>query len=234
MGNKTLNLEFGSEQERAEPSLDRRASIDSNLATFAGPVLSKLTSPFHHYHNLAMMSPKDSRPRVMGWGGNYEYWNGSGLGVDAYVFDPGVNIDHMEFGGRARNFKSRVYYNITGAIPAEERRFDTSDLADHSGHGTLVASLLGGKALGVAPNVTLLSVKTSFANMADAASLVVALDDVTRTHLDKIAANNDGFRQVRHLFLLLPHPNILWDAFRSLASSRILHSTLLTPNSLGV
>lgn len=70
-------------------------------------------------------------------------YNSTGKGVTAYVIDGGINYDHEEFGGRAGSGFSA---------------FD-DDGSDCSGHGTSVASIIGGKQLGVAKEVDLVSVK---------------------------------------------------------------------------
>ena len=65
--------------------------------------------------------------------------------VDIYVIDTGINVNHVEFEGRASNL-----VNTAGdGIPT-----------DCNGHGTHVASIAGGKEFGVAKGVTLFGVKT--------------------------------------------------------------------------
>lgn len=70
--------------------------------------------------------------------------NYTGAGVTAYVVDSGIQVDNPEFGGRAS-----IGYSVYGSTVGE----------DCSGHGTSVASCIGGKTVGVAPGCKLVSVQ---------------------------------------------------------------------------
>ncbi|EAW10612.1 S8 family peptidase [Aspergillus clavatus NRRL 1] len=74
---------------------------------------------------------------------NYVYDTSAGAGTYAYVVDSGINVDHIEFQGRATKA-----YNAVGG-----------DHVDTLGHGTHVAGTIGGKTYGVAKQTNLLSVK---------------------------------------------------------------------------
>lgn len=74
---------------------------------------------------------------------------GSGNGVDVYVIDTGINYSHEEFQGRA-------FYTGFDRVPGENQSRNGSDC---HGHGTHVASLIGGRKYGVAKNVTLYSAR---------------------------------------------------------------------------
>ncbi|GAM91294.1 hypothetical protein ANO11243_093420 [Dothideomycetidae sp. 11243] len=75
---------------------------------------------------------------------SYLYDSSAGVGTYAYVIDSGININHVEFQGRAtRGFN---------AVP------DHGD-ADALGHGTRVAGLIGSKTYGVAKRTNLIAVK---------------------------------------------------------------------------
>lgn len=76
--------------------------------------------------------------------GYYNYDPNGGSGVDCYVIDTGINTNHSDFQGRAR-------WGITYA--KGEGDFDGN------GHGTHVASTIGGVLSGVAKNVNLIAVK---------------------------------------------------------------------------
>jgi len=75
--------------------------------------------------------------------GIYNYQTSSASGIDAYIVDTGININHNEFGGRA----------IWGG------NFIDSTNSDCNGHGTHVAGTVGGKTYGVAKKVNLIAVK---------------------------------------------------------------------------
>ena len=72
-------------------------------------------------------------------------YNATGAGVKAYVIDTGINVNHVDFGGRAINGHDAV----DGSLPA----------ADCHGHGTHVAGTVGGTTWGVAKGVTLVAVR---------------------------------------------------------------------------
>ncbi|KAH0606864.1 uncharacterized protein H6S33_003698 [Morchella sextelata] len=74
---------------------------------------------------------------------NYFYDSSSGEGVTAYVVDTGINVDHVEFEGRATwGFNSADSKNEDGV-----------------GHGTHVAGTIGSVTYGVAKKVDLVAVK---------------------------------------------------------------------------
>src|SRR5829696_8959073 len=68
----------------------------------------------------------------------------TGAGVRAYVIDTGIRFGHSDFGGRA----------VTGYDAVDGGSAD-----DCNGHGTHVASTLGGATYGVAKGVTLVGVR---------------------------------------------------------------------------
>jgi subtilisin family serine protease len=76
--------------------------------------------------------------------GTYKYPSHAGSGVDAYIFDTGIRVTHNEFEGRAFfDWKASSSYSDT----------------DGNGHGTHVASTVGGKTYGVAKAVQLYAYK---------------------------------------------------------------------------
>ncbi len=95
----------------------------------------------------------------------YEY-SKTGDGVDVYVIDSGIRKDHVDFSGRVNDLWSAFDY------------FD-----DDGGHGTHVASTIGGERFGVAKDVTLHNVK------------VFGPDDVITTLLMIVDAMNEVLRQ---------------------------------------
>lgn len=75
----------------------------------------------------------------------------TGQGVTVYVVDSGVNLTHEQFGARI----------IAGIDPLTSDNNDPVSPAssDCNGHGTHVAALAGGSSVGVAPGVTVVSVR---------------------------------------------------------------------------
>lgn len=75
--------------------------------------------------------------------GTYHYDTSAGNGTFAYVLDTGINIDHIEFEGRAS-----YGYNAVGG-----------EFTDLQGHGTHCAGIIGSKSYGVAKKAQLIAVK---------------------------------------------------------------------------
>jgi len=73
----------------------------------------------------------------------YTYDNSGGNGVTVYVIDTGVNVDHVDFEGRAS-----FGYNAIG--DADE---------DGVGHGTHVSGTIAGKSFGIAKKAQIVAVK---------------------------------------------------------------------------
>jgi subtilisin family serine protease len=71
-------------------------------------------------------------------------WTASGQGVTAYVIDTGIRAGHADFGGRVRSGSDLV---------------DGGAADDCNGHGTHVASTIGGATYGVAKGVSLVAVR---------------------------------------------------------------------------
>lgn len=86
----------------------------------------------------------------------YLYNEKAGEGVDVYVIDTGVNIDHEDFEGRAE-------WGYTAPEGDED--------ADGNGHGTHVASTIAGKEYGVAKKAHIIAVKvlrsSGYGSMSD-------------------------------------------------------------------
>ena len=76
----------------------------------------------------------------------YTYLSGDGSGVDAYVVDTGVFVDHEEFEGRA--IMAFMSSDLTG-----------QSLIDEHGHGTHVSGTIAGKTYGVAKKANIIGVK---------------------------------------------------------------------------
>ena len=92
--------------------------------------------------------------------------------MDVYVLDSGIEYDHSEFEDRAK---------YAGYDPMDEYHFTTANVPDYkpqngrdcNGHGTLVASLIGGKTFGTAKKVNLFSVRVLDCQLSGATSVIL-------------------------------------------------------------
>jgi subtilisin family serine protease len=92
----------------------------------------------------------------------------TGQGVTAYVIDTGIRFAHQDFGGRATSGFDAV---------------DGGSADDCNGHGTHVASTIGGTTYGVAKRVSLVAVRVLDCNGSGATSGVIAgMDWVVANH----------------------------------------------------
>jgi subtilisin family serine protease len=100
----------------------------------------------------------------------------SGLGVNIYIVDAGVNASHPDFGGRVH-----AAWTWDSNYPAD---------TDCNGHGTAVASVAAGSQFGVAKAATIWSVR---GNDCDTWSWVstwtAAIDWVTGNHINPAVMN---------------------------------------------
>jgi Tol biopolymer transport system component len=105
----------------------------------------------------------------------FNYLN-SGTGANVYVIDGGIRFTHQEFGGRA--------------IFAYDNVADGRNGVDCNGHGTSVASIIGGNTYGVAKNATLWSVRVlNCLNQGTAARIIAGIDWVTANHIKPAVTN---------------------------------------------
>lgn len=88
--------------------------------------------------------------------GSFSYGNIFGK-VHAYVIDTGINTQHNEFAGRiGAGFNATEKYALR---IAKYRNSTAAELADCNGHGTQVASVIGGSRFGVAKSIAIHPVK---------------------------------------------------------------------------
>lgn len=100
---------------------------------------------------------------------------GTGRGVDIYVIDSGINMDHSEF-------ESRAMY--AGIDLVDEYLSTNNKGRDCNGHGTHVASLAAGKTAGVAKEAMMYSLRVlDCQKMGKQSSVLKALDYVTNAHM---------------------------------------------------
>jgi hypothetical protein len=106
----------------------------------------------------------------------YHYPSSGGAGVHVYVIDSGIHASHTEFGGRV----SGGYDFIDG----------DSDPDDEFGHGTAVASIIGGSTYGVAKDVYLHAVRVlNYKGKGSITDVVKGLDWVISNHSDPAVIN---------------------------------------------
>ena len=103
-------------------------------------------------------------------------WTATGAGVTAYVLDTGIRFSHTQFNGRA----------VSGVDTIDGGTADDCD-----GHGTHVAGIVGGNAVGVAGSVGLVAVRVLDCNGNGTTSSVVSgVDWVTANHTTGAAVAN--------------------------------------------
>ncbi len=101
---------------------------------------------------------------------------GQGSGVHAYIIDTGIRVSHSDFGGRAS-----VGYDAMN---------DGKNGIDCNGHGTHVASTVGGSAYGVAKSAKLYAVRVlSCSGSGSTAGVIAGVDWVTNNHQKPAVAN---------------------------------------------
>ena len=100
---------------------------------------------------------------------------GTGEGVDIYVLDSGINMNHAEFENRA----------VYAGIDLVDEYYNTAyEGRDCNGHGTHVASLAAGKTAGVAKRAALYSLRVlDCRKMGKQSSVLKALDHVTNVRI---------------------------------------------------
>jgi len=107
--------------------------------------------------------------------GVYRYPN-EAPDVTAYVIDTGVRATHSDFGGRV--------------LPGYDFVDDDADAADGNGHGTFVASIIGGRVYGVAKRIKIVPVKVLADNGAGTMADVIAGIDWVTAHAAHPAVAN--------------------------------------------
>ncbi|KAK9469958.1 peptidase S8/S53 domain-containing protein [Dipodascopsis tothii] len=128
----------------------------------------------------------------------YSYDSSAGAGVDAYVLDTGIYVDHPQFGGRAVHGE-----DFTGEGPGDE-----------NGHGTHVSGLIGSETFGVAKQINLIEVKVLGSTGGGSLSSVIAGLD--------FAANNrtaTGRKAVANLSLGAVYNAMLNNAIQAAVNS---------------
>ncbi len=124
-------------------------------------------------------------------------WADDAAGVDVYVVDSGILSSHVDFGGRV---------DTAGAFTAVA---DGNGTEDCNGHGTAVASLIGGASFGVAKGVTLHPVRVVGCDGTGAISdLVAGLDWITARRQAEGTEVTVGKGKNRTTTIVYPHPAV--------------------------
>jgi subtilisin family serine protease len=105
-------------------------------------------------------------------------FNRTGSGVKAYIIDSGINCNHQDFGTFTRASIGADFIAPMGG----DFCLVTPSNNDCSGHGTAVASVIGGDQFGVAKGVSLISVKACNLLGCPTSALVQAIDWVSADH----------------------------------------------------
>lgn len=102
-----------------------------------------------------------------------------GRGVHVYVMDTGIRTSHAQFGGRAIPTLEALEQSRIIACQA----MDVACAADKNGHGTRIASVVGGSTVGVAEGAWLHAVKImNDKGMGSIASFIIAADWILVNH----------------------------------------------------
>lgn len=101
----------------------------------------------------------------------FHFPSSAGEGVNIYLIDTGVNIEHDDFEGRAKHGKTFT----SDKIPE-----------DTNGHGSFVAGVCCGKLYGVAKKANIISVKAlDHGGSGKLGNILQALHWVVKRHLKK-------------------------------------------------
>ncbi|KAL9084751.1 MAG: hypothetical protein Q9165_007926 [Trypethelium subeluteriae] len=145
------------------PKLSRTRPIDQR--DLSSSQVSKRWKAIVHQDapfSLAMLSSSEKIDQGSRAANRFWYWDKAGEDVDIYILDTGMNIDHFDFGepSRATNFRD---LEVSPYVDAG----DDPQMGDSSAvsHGTCVASLIGGDALGAAKEANLINVKVLGVNV---------------------------------------------------------------------
>ncbi|ODV84510.1 hypothetical protein CANARDRAFT_176748 [[Candida] arabinofermentans NRRL YB-2248] len=110
----------------------------------------------------------------------YIYDDVAGEGVTAYVIDTGINVDHVEFNGRAKWGKT---------IPQGD------DDIDGNGHGTHCAGTIGSEHYGVSKNANIVAIKVLRSNGSGSmADVVKGVEFAANSHLAESKSSKKGFK----------------------------------------
>lgn len=127
--------------------------------------------------------------------------NVAGAGVDIYVLDGGMRLDHSLFradrppgGDKQAPFRTS---NFHGLKPEDRSPYCTKDsnkMYDGTGHGTHIASVAADWFSGIAPVANIINVKVLCRNESSYKNIGKAIRDVTAEHLRKKEFRPPGWK----------------------------------------
>ncbi|KAG0293111.1 serine protease [Dissophora globulifera] len=148
------------EEIRKNPDVDY---IERDQIVYASKITTQNRAPW----GLARISHR--KGLTLGTFNKYEHNPNGGDGVNVFVIDTGINVDHKEFEGRAQ-------WGAT--IPSGDPD------SDDNGHGTHCAGTIGSRAYGVSKKANVVAVKVLRSNGSGTMSDVVAgVDFAVQAHL---------------------------------------------------
>ncbi|KAK6331588.1 hypothetical protein TWF718_002137 [Orbilia javanica] len=113
----------------------------------------------------------------------YRFDQASGSGVDVYVLDTGLNVNHVDFRLPGGGSRARSGFSVDGSTGAN----------DAQGHGTHTAGTVGSRTFGVAKNVNIIGIKVLGDNGSGSiAGIVAGIDTVISDH--RTRRNQNGFQ----------------------------------------
>nr|KIR49567.1 cerevisin [Cryptococcus bacillisporus CA1280] len=145
------------EKDQIMTTLEVPRGVDDDVSDEAALAATDITAENGAPWGLARISHRDHL-RLSTFQ-KYIYHSKGGEGVVAYVIDTGINIEHIEFEGRARWGKT---------IPKNDVD------KDGNGHGTHCAGTIGSRKYGVAKQAELVAVKVLGSNGSGTMSDVIA------------------------------------------------------------
>lgn len=149
----------------------------SNSFYYGGPPFRQLNAPWWLDRIDQVALPLD---------GSYTPMNNCS-DVLAYVIDTGVNANHSEFRFVGNPLQSRVGAGYV--VPDRNSRTVGNTTDDCEGHGSNVASIIGGLVAGVCKGIGIIPVRAlDCLGQADIATLVAALDWIVTNHDNKTRA----------------------------------------------
>lgn len=151
------------------------ASVEKKLSITSQEVQTRQGSPWG-LQRISSLTTLTSDDKVLNF--TYAFEDAQlGKGVDIYVVDTGINIEHVVFGGRARNGFAAADFN--------------GNFTDGAGHGTHTAGTAAGASLGVASGANVIAVKVLDEQGGGSSSDTIAgIDWVIQQH-DKRKTESD-------------------------------------------